>query len=183
MSVELRAYMPIVLTVTNSARERSAAGLLSVVDTLDPARSPRYHPRDLTGDGKRETFCNIFLWDFSRSMEAEIPHWIDPVSGDPGRPGQAFKELNANGVADWLREHGSRFGWHRADASTARVYALAGKPAAAVWKNPIGIGHVAVLIPAPDSRIWIAQAGASCFKRGTLAEGFGAHAPGFWIHE
>lgn len=175
--------MPQAVAAKNTARERSASALSALVSELDPEHSPRYTPRDLNGDQKNETFCNIFTWDLTSAMDAEIPHWIDPTNGNPGRPGSAFRELNANAMIEWLRTHGPRFGWHPADPSTARVYALAGKPAVAGWRNPNGIGHIAPLIPAPDARIWIAQAGRSCFNRGTLAEGFGALTPSFWIHE
>lgn len=178
----LRAFLPAIQT-----QPRSPEALNRLTDAMSLETSPRYAIRDTTGDGKVDTFCNIALWDWSRGMGAEIPHWVD-ASGNPAEPFAAgAHELSANNTARWLAMHGPRFGWNMATKAQARVYALAGKPACVTWINPTGAsGHVAWLRgnqPDPGV-IRTAQAGKVNFSNGTLAQGFGSAGPvAFWIHE
>ena len=69
------------------------------------------------------TYCNIFAWDVTRAMGAEIPHWVQR----DGTPAQPFErgahELNANGAARWLRNHGGEHGWRRVSAEEAQRHA------------------------------------------------------------
>ena len=43
------------------------------------------------------------VWDVTKAMGAEIPHWVDN-NGNRVGVGQG-RELSANGTADWLRQH------------------------------------------------------------------------------
>lgn len=110
-------------------------------------------------NGRGETYCNIFVWDVSRAMGAEIPHWVndlgDPVSARRGR------ELTANDSVSWLRSSGMRFGWREVSSAIAQELADLGQPVVAAWMNPAGAGHVAVVRPGRASECGsvVAQAG------------------------
>ena len=52
-----------------------------------------------------------------------------------------------------------------------------------MWHNPDGHGHIAVVVPALAPGLHIAQAGASCFEHGPLAQGFGARAVRVFMHD
>lgn len=159
---------------------RSPELLRAVVAQFGLATSDRYRP----ADGR--TWCNIAAWDVTRALYAEVPHWIDnalqPVS--PGARGA--RETTANMLAAiWMPRAGPGRGWEQVGAVAAAAAADVGQPALALWANPSGHGHVAVLVPRADGAVGvqIAQAGAECFEYGTLARGFGARVPDFWVHE
>ena len=64
----------------------------------------------------------------------------------------------------------------------ARVRASAGYPTVTIWKNPTGIGHVAVVLPGMDF-IHIAQAGGSNFFDRNIINGFGNLPVAFYTHD
>ena len=139
---------------------RSRALYDRVINQFAAGANPRYaHRKD--ANGRTSTFCNIFAWDVTRAMGAEIPHWVD-AKGDPAAPGKGH-ELNANAINGWLHAHGPRFGWRPVAAQQAVALASAGRPVVASWKNPKGIGHIAVIRPGemhPEAGPLMAQAGA-----------------------
>lgn len=149
---------------------RSPAILRAVVAQLDPAGNPRYQP-----GGPGVTWCNILLWDVTRALGCEVPHWLD----EPRR------ELNVNGTLDWLELTGPEAGWREVDERDAARRSSAGYPVVALWRNPSGAhGHVAVLLPARAGELRIAQAGRHCLYDAPLREGFGAVQPiRFFTHE
>ena len=107
-------------------------------------------------------------------MGAEIPHWVDPKTGGAVDVGKGV-ELNANGVVNWLENHGSQNGWHAVTAEEAQNMANNGNPAVAVWPNQGGIGHVAMVRPGDYSSASgpaIAQAGGQNTNSGTVANNF-----------
>ena len=57
---------------------RSAANYNAVLDQFSVGNNPRYARRN------GNTYCNIFVWDATRAMGAEIPHWVD----QQGRPAE-----------------------------------------------------------------------------------------------
>ena len=146
---------------------RSAADLAAVIDSADVEHHARYQP------GSGETWCNVALWDWTRALGCEIPHWV----GEPPHR----HELNANGVCLWLRTTGAREGWTRAGAAEARDHAARGGVAVAVWEDPDGHGHVAILRPCADE-IRIAQAGSRCLADAPIARGFGSRPVVFFVH-
>lgn len=163
---------------------RSPVRLEAVIRQLRVGTALRYRPNRF---GKQETYCNIFLWDVTAALDALVPHWVNPATGNPTPRGQGM-ELDANGVCDWLVKHGPRYGWRPTDAEAALAFANAGKPAIAVWKNPGGIGHVAVVRPGaahPSRGVPIAQAGLSNFDTGYLRDGFGSHSAQviYYVHD
>jgi hypothetical protein len=165
--------------------QRSRARLEEVIAQFKVDTHGRYAVRDTSGDGIADTFCNIFLWDWSIAMGAELPHWVDD-KGKPTQPNAAGShELSANGLIGWLKAHGSRYGWISSSEGAARLNALTGSPSVVVWQNPSGrSGHVAVVRPAPsEGEARIAQAGSHNFSDGLLSRGFGKVAPLlWWIH-
>lgn len=160
---------------------RSAHRLMAVVLSFDVDTSPRYTPRDLNADGKQETFCNIFVSDVTSAMCAAIPHVVD-AEGETMPIGKG-RELNANATVEWLHAHGARKGWLRVGEHLAQARACSGFPTVAVWANHTGIGHVAVVVPSRQGTVWVAQAGAKCFSRGSLTQAFGRLMPEFYTHE
>lgn len=147
------------------ASERSPELLQRIVDQFEVETTERYRRRDVTGDGKSESFCNIFVSDVTRALSCEIP-----------------KQL-ANAMTDWLDNFGRQYGWFRVDRDLAWYLSKTGVPIVAGWKNPAGgHGHVALLVPPPDGALWCAQAGSKNFSRGRLVDGFGSAPARFWAH-
>lgn len=167
------ACVPVKPLITNTG-ERSAQNYNAVIDQFNVATNPRYKIRN------NNTYCNIFGWDVTVAMGAELPHWINRATNEPytydtsksySQNAAVARELNANSVADWVRDYGPNYGWRPATAQEAQAAANAGKPTIGVWKNTGGIGHVIVVRPNPtnDGEIHIAQAGASNYNHGTLS--------------
>lgn len=132
-------------------------------------KSPRYQPQKV--DGRLITFCNIFLWDWSISMCAEIPHFVDG------------KEMVINATIDRLRT-GKEDGWRDCGQDDAHAMAKTGMPVIVTWYNPHrGPGHVAVV--EPEKRLTVAQAGRICGYGLSLSAAFGAQRLSslqYWYH-
>jgi len=151
--------------VTSASANRSAQLYRRVIDQFQVESNPRYA---VNKKGDNDTYCNIFLWDVTRAMGAEIPHYVDAQTQEaktyPDVSGA--RELNANGIYDWLGEKGADYGWVQVSAEQAQRYANQGLPAVTAWKNPDGgHGHVQVVCPSDDGGydaargVTIAQAG------------------------
>jgi hypothetical protein len=170
--------MPVNAPIRSMPSARSRARLLEVIAQFDVEAAPRYRP---VPTGRRPTtWCNIFVWDTTRALGAEIPHCVDGA-GRSVPVGQG-KELTANGTLRWLETHGAADGWREADAAGAMRAAEAGAPAVAIWHNAFGPGHVGIVVPCENEGVHIAQAGAVCFSRGPLAHGFGDRPVRFFVH-
>jgi hypothetical protein len=169
-------WLPVSAPICGGAGQRSAPLLERIIAQFQVERNPRYEPRDINGDGEEETWCNIALWDWTKALGAEIPHWVS-TAGSPVAPGRG-DELTANKTVRWLRDHGADYGWRPCkSADAAAEHASAGRPVVAAWLNEGGIGHVAIVRPGPcdpEQGPLIAQAGAKNFESGTVARGFGA---------
>ncbi len=162
----LDPWVPTAPKITCGSLCRSPDHYLQVVSQFDVTKAKRFQPVGSV------TYCNIFLWDVTRAMSCEIPHWV------------AGKELNANAVCDWLTKHGQDYGWLRCDnASAATMRANSGFPTVAVWKNPSPSksGHVACIIPGVG--VQIAQAGKKCYFGVQIDKGFGKLVPTFYTHD
>lgn len=161
-----RAWEPVNAPVQSNASNRSRGRYDDVLNQFAVGVNLRYARRD------GNTYCNIFVWDATKAMGAELPHWVN------GR------ELDANGMNAWLRNNGAANGWQRATAAEAQAAANRGQPSVASWNNPGGIGHIAMVRPGaltndgPAS----AQAGSHNFNHGHIANGFGSRQPGYWVH-
>ena len=152
--------------ITGSASNRNRLLYENVINQFAVGVNPRYAHRFNKEKKTWSTFCNIFLWDVTRAMGAEIPHWVNR-SGEPVGVGKG-NELSANGVCGWIQKHGTRYGWRRIEsAEQAQTLANAGHPTVLVWNNPRGIGHVSVVRPGTlnDHGPEIAQAGGKNVNR------------------
>jgi hypothetical protein len=166
--------------LTNSAAAgRDPNTYAQVINQFGVGENPRYARRN------GNTYCNIFAWDVTRAMGAELPHW----RRHDGTPAQPFErgayEMNANGTARWLEQHGDRYGWRRVSAEEAQSHANRGAPAVAIRENPGGIGHVAVVRPGEmtDRGPCIAQAGGRNFNEGHARDVWRGSEPMYWVHD
>jgi LysM repeat protein len=175
------AWKPCNPAITSVPGNRSAERYNSVINQFNVGANQRYKPYKL---GKGDTYCNIFAWDVTSAMGAEIPHWVDPATGNPRKypDVSGASELNANGVSKWLKEHGSRYGWREATASEAQAAANSGKPTVASWYNTSGgPGHIVAIRPEDKSNypninssegVYMAQAGGNNYNYNSIENGF-----------
>lgn len=163
--------------VKSAVGMRSPTQYAQVVKQFCVMENPRYRPRD----GK--TYCNIFVWDVTRAMGCELPHWIT----DDGRIALAntvgAKRLDCNALNRWINEYGHLAGWNEVSQKEAMLSAQSGQPSIAIWENHVGNGHIAILIPpSTTSMLRFAQAGRMRFDCGSKKEAFGAREPRYWTH-
>jgi len=196
------SWKPCTPAVTNSVGERSAEAYKAVIDQFNVSSESnmRYKPYK---NGKGDTYCNIFAWDVTSAMGAEIPHWVDSVTGEPRNypDVKGAIELNANGMAKWLKEHGSKYGWIEVSAKEAQEAANSGKPAVVCWYNNYYKGadgtrvfdeinkwsrdqypgHIAIVRPEEKTKypdiisnkgVYIAQAGSNNYNYNKVESGF-----------
>lgn len=148
-------------SITSNVNNRSAALYRSVIDQFSVETNPRYAIRN------GSTYCNIFMWDVTRAMGAEIPHYVDPKTGEPRYypDVKGASQMNANAIYNWLHKHGPEYGWHEVTPEQAQILANQGHPAVTAYKNTGGHGHVQVVCPSRDGKydakrgVTIAQAG------------------------
>lgn len=175
-------YRPAVPALRSAVGQRSPTSYLDVANQFDVEHTKRYQPDSL------HTYCNIALWDITSAMSAEVPHWVDLITGAPCPMGHGA-ELSANATVDWLAKYGATYGWTPCTVDEARANASAGCPTIAVWKNPLPghSGHVVSIMPDdtanfPNSPM-ITQAGAHNYFYVPLAKGFGTEIqPTFYKH-
>lgn len=164
----VRRWEPLDAPVKNAAGARAPEQLRAVTAQFNVEANPRYTP-----GGPGITWCNIFVWDATRALQAEIPHWVPDATAAGGR-----RELNVNGTLEWLELVGRSAGWRDVVELTARERAAFGHPTVALWRNPKGgHGHIALLLPPRAGEIHIAQAGRQCLFDVPLRKGFGAVQP------
>lgn len=169
------AWWHVTAPVTGGSANRSAELLNHIVDQFEVETHQRYTPRGGT------TFCNVFVNDVTRALACEVAQMEHRAA--------SIVELDANAQIDWLAgPRGIANGWTECTQRHAREAADNGLPVVVTWKNPGGIGHVAVGVPAPedalpDGYLWIAQAGARNFRCGPVAAGFGLRPVKYFTHE
>jgi len=164
---QIQPWLPADAPLKSTPFERSPALYDAVIDQFVVEKNSRYR-RDQQGKG--ETYCNIFIWDVTRAMGAEIPHWVDQ-DNNPTVLGKGI-ELDANAVIQWLQTQES---WKTVEPQRAQELANHGFPVVVTWLNPGSIGHIAVVRPGQYSLNQgptIAQAGGTNFNHGTVAQGF-----------
>lgn len=178
-----RPWVPIDVPVQSHTGERDPNLYAAVINQFGVESNPRYAQNQ---QGKGETYCNIFVWDATRAMGAEIPHWVDK-NGNPGSPGNGNRELDANGTIRWMQVHGEQQGWKAVDATTAQAMANQGQPVVATMHNPGGIGHVAMVRPgeyADGQGPAIAQSGGRNMNDSHVKDGFGnLERVVYYVHE
>lgn len=163
--------------ITSTAGARNAVVYSKAIEQFRVETNPRYRPRD----GK--TYCNIFVWDVTRAMGCELPHWArdDGTPALPTAPGA--QRMNCNALYEWLFRVGQRYGWCQIDEQTAIGKAQRGMPTVGIWTNPSGNGHIAmVLAGSRAGAVLFAQAGRTCFSCGGKEEAFQERNPEYWSH-
>lgn len=178
----MRPWHPTQLPLTSDPNNRSAELYTEVLDQFAVGDNVRYAQNQ---QGKGETYCNIFVWDATKAMGVEIPHWVDGNGNPTAVAATGSRELSANGVVGWLNQHGPSNGWRVVGAEEAQQLANQGKPTVAGWSNPRGIGHVAMVRPgemgANGPRI--AQAGGANFNDGNVRQGFSDRPVVYYVHD
>jgi len=167
-------------SVVSHVGERSASAYRSVINQFNVESNDRYRVNKL---GQNDTYCNIYAWDVSRAMGAEIPHYINASTGEPVQSGSSnnVEELNANSMNDWLNTYGKQYGWVQVSAEQAQDDANQGMPAVTSWKNSSGHGHMQVVSPSTDGKydasrgVAIAQAGAHLYNYNYITAVYGSN--------
>ena len=158
-----QAWLPTSLNSVSTAGSRSAETLNKVISQFKVESAARYQPRN------GNTYCNIYVWDVTRALGCEIPHYVERSSGQPRYypDVKGASELDANGAYDWLRQHGADYGWREISASEAQHFANNGFPVVSAWRNNSGgAGHVQMVCPSrnggydPIRGVTVAQAGS-----------------------
>ena len=182
----LEIWKPAVPAIVNLEGDRDPARYRAVIDQFNVETASRYTP---FRDGY--TYCNIFMWDVTAAMGAEIPHYTDPETGEPRYyPDiRGTRELGAIAIDAWLREHGPAYGWREVDAETAQFYANSGRPAVTTAGE---IGHVQVVCPSEDGGydsvrgVTVAQAGSKVFNYTHITNIYGSNGlknVRYFVHE
>lgn len=140
-----------------------------------------YRARDITGDGRKETFCNWFVNDVLAQLGIALPRY-DSSAGYYPKPHpihgyrNAFKPYSAEHLFDFF-QRGGNGKWENVTAVEAIDNAKNGKATLASYGGSSGIqGHIAILLPKGSStNIRIAQAGRTSSNDLAFATGFGNH--------
>ncbi len=140
----------------------------TVINQFAVGNNPRYE-----NDAPDKPRGHIFIWDVSRAMNCEIPHFV------------GAKELSLAQTVDWLRHEGPMRGWQRASVDDAHQAALSGYLAIALPKD-IKIKLLAILLPeearAADNKPFVAAAGKMRGNKLKLADALGVFAVDCFIH-
>ena len=177
--------VPTTPPVQSDASNRSVALYNNVINQFAVGVNPRYQP------SANATYCNIFSWDVTRAMNAEIPHWVDAsvyqqLTGSAPANNATQGELTANLTALWLRNYGAANGWRSVSADAAQSSANLGRPTVVCWYNSGSVGHIAVVRPGSITQNGptIAQAGLQNFNLGHVYDSFPQAASlEYWTHD
>lgn len=157
--------VPVSPGITSDSSGRSAGRYSAVINQFCVETNPRYA---VNQKGRGDTYCNIFVWDVTSAMNAEIPHYYNAKTGEPmNRGDENASEMNANAMFDWLKEYGGEYGWKEVTAEEAQSLANAGRPVVTALKRPGAHGHVQVVCPSKDGAfnsekgVTVAQAGSN----------------------
>lgn len=170
--------IPVKPSITNDPSGRSAQGYAAVINQFSVETNPRYA---VNQKGRGDTYCNIFVWDVTTAMNAEIPHYFNARTGEPMKRGDAgASEMNANAMHDWLKEHGTTYGWREVSAEEAQRLANSGHPVVTALKRPGSHGHVQVVCPSkdgtfnPQKGVTVAQAGSNLTRYSYISDILGS---------
>ena len=182
----LEFWRPTTPVVTSSEGNRNPELYNAVIRQFKVETAERYKP---FRDGN--TYCNIFMWDVTCAMGAEIPHYTEPETGAPMYypDVQGARSMTAVMIDEWLKTYGEAYGWRQVDAETAQRYANEGKPAVTAGGS---IDHVQVVCPSKDGEfdpirgVAIAQAGSIVTSYTHISSIYSANAlskVSYFVHE
>lgn len=109
--------------------------------------NPRY-----ADDAPGKTRGHIFVWDVSRAMNCEIPHFV------------GAKELSLAQTCDWLRHEGPMRGWKRVTDTDIFEAAESGRLVIALPREA-RTKHIAVVLPQPVPDDHSPRLSGICLKR------------------
>jgi hypothetical protein len=179
-------WRPAVPAIRSDENNRSPELYNAVISQFRVETAERYRP--FRNDA---TYCNIFFWDVTCAMGAEIPHYTDYETGEPRYypDVKGAKGMLAVEIDKWLKEYGADYGWHEVDAETAQRYANEGKPAVTTGGS---LDHVQVVCPSrngefdPIRGVTVAQAGSRVTSYSYISAIYGADAMGkvsYFVHD
>jgi hypothetical protein len=122
-------WKAIVAPVQSVHGQRSGATYARVLAQFNVGTNPRYEP-----DGPEKNRGHIFIWDVTRAMGCEIPHFV------------GAKELSLSQTCDWLRHEGPMRGWRKVSDNDVFGAAQAGYPLIAVPRE-IRLRQLAFIAP------------------------------------
>ena len=180
------AWRPAIPAIKSIEDNRSPELYNAVISQFRVESAERYRP--FRNDA---TYCNIFMWDVTSAMGAEIPHYTDPATGEPRYYPDVkdTKAMTAIEIDKWLKTYGPEYGWHEVDARTAQEYANEGKPAVTAGGS---LDHVQVVCPSkngefdPIRGVTVAQAGSRVTSYSYISGIYGADSLAkvtYWVHE
>jgi len=187
VDLPLQWWRPTTPVIVNTPGQRSPAMLRAVVDQFNVDKAERYRP-----GREGNTYCNIFVWDVTRAMGAELPFYTDPATGEPRyHPDtKGAKAMGAIAMDKWLQDHGEKYGWQEIDAQAAQMHANMGRP---VVTTAGSIGHVQIVVPSKDGSfdpvrgVTIAQAGRQNSNYMYISGSYNAHRLNnhvrYWVHQ
>lgn len=152
--------------VVSREGKRSRALYEQVVKQFGITVNPRY---DDDAPGKPRG--HIFVWDVSRAMGCEIPHFV------------GAKELTLAQTCDWVRHEGPMRGWRR--VSDLWETLETGKMVVAIPKQPT-VKQIAVVAPqdrSPDGKPRLSGACLIRSEAGGFREMFGVMALEYFWHD
>ncbi|MDX2013020.1 MAG: hypothetical protein SFW67_22690 [Myxococcaceae bacterium] len=109
--------------------KRSREQLELVLAQFAVAANPRY-----ADDAPGKPRGHIFVWDVSRAMSCEIPHFV------------GARELTLAQTVDWLRHEGPMRGWSRVTDASIFEAAEAGYLVVAIPRE-VRLKHIAIVAP------------------------------------
>ncbi|MEW5741230.1 MAG: hypothetical protein AB1938_20070 [Myxococcota bacterium] len=147
--------------------KRSRELLEQVIRQFAVATNPRYGE-----DAPGRPRAHIFVWDVSRAMGCEIPHFV------------GAKELTLAQTCDWLRHEGPMRGWKRVGEYEVLDVVEQGQLVIAIPKE-IKVKLMAVVAPQDPPEDMKPRLTGACLKRGTgltNLEAFGVRPLDFFTH-
>ena len=127
--------------------KRSRELLENVIKQFGVTVNPRYD-EDAPGKGRG----HIFVWDVSRAMNCEIPHFV------------GAKELTLAQTCDWVRHEGPMRQWKRLTADEAVEVANSGKLVIALPRET-RTKHIAIIAPQETPADGTPRLTGICLKR------------------
>lgn len=146
---------------------RSADTYLKIIHQFAVANNPRYDP-----DAPGKPRAHIFVWDVTRAMNCEIPHFL------------GGREMSLGLMVEWLRHEGPMNGWRRATDQVALMAANEGCPVVVVPRE-IRIKLMAVVLPGdptPDGPPYLCGAAVGRGNKLTIKDAFGVFAVEYFLH-
>ncbi len=164
-NVTASPWKPTDPAITSNANNRSAQLYSAVIAQFDVETNPRYA---VNQKGTGDTYCNIFVWDVTSAMGAEIPHYYNAKTGEPMAYGEnGANQMTANRIYSWLHNYGEQYGWYEVSAEQAQQLANEGHPVVTALCRSGSHGHVQVVCPSENGDyneqkgVTIAQAGSN----------------------